>query len=70
VSAAVTPKADGETEFGFKWGPLEVARFGEFPRNKGVERVVRVSTAYGAVDVYVSPSGKSIRVYRGTHEML
>jgi hypothetical protein len=46
------------------WGPLEVVRRATFPRKNGEDHVLRVKTEAGkAIDVYVSPTGRSIRVY-------
>ena len=49
----------GMTDYGFKWGPLEVMRLFE---HRG-RRVLRVSTDHHKVEIYVSPGGRSVRVY-------
>lgn len=61
------------TDHGFGWGPVEVVCMTEFDRgDRGVTRVIRV-TATGRlgrhIDVYVSPKGNSLRVFRDGKEL-
>jgi hypothetical protein len=51
--------------YGFDWGPMSVERCME---HEG-RRCVRIHTPYGAVNVYVSPTGRSIRVFKGGKEL-
>lgn len=52
--------ADGYTEFGFRWGPADVTRCCTLP---GDRRVIQIKTAYRTIDVYVSATGRSVRVF-------
>lgn len=64
--------SDGSlTQYGFTWGPIEVERMTafEFRAGRGVSRSLKVATPYGAVNVYVSPTGRSIRVFRDGKEL-
>jgi hypothetical protein len=55
-----------EGDYGFAWGPLEVTRMSVF-RDTGV---VRVSTETGAkINIYVSKTGRSLRVFRDGKEL-
>ncbi len=54
----------GTTPFGFAWGPARVERIATFDRGRrGVYRVVGVRTGYRSLDIYVSPTGRSVRVF-------
>lgn len=59
------------TVYGFKWGPLDVIRIAHFkPRADRECYVVQVSTDDGkAVDIYVSKTGRSLRVFRDGKEL-
>lgn len=58
----------GWTRFGFTWGPMTVDRAAVIDRH-GTYRVLRVATATQAIDIYVSPAGRSVRVFKGNHEL-
>jgi hypothetical protein len=59
--------SDGYTEFGFRWGPADVTRCCTLP---GGRRVIQIKTAYRDFDVYVSATGRSVRVFeRGKGEL-
>jgi hypothetical protein len=51
---------DGYTEFGFNWGPAEVTRCATLPEDR---RVVRVKTPHRTLDIYISATGRSVRVF-------
>ena len=51
---------DPPDTFGFRWGQLDVTRIGDFRGQKCIE----VATDFGNVTIYVSPTGRSIRVFR------
>jgi hypothetical protein len=54
------------TRYGFQFGAAEVTRLTDF---KGTA-VIEVSTTAGRnVQIYVSPKGKSLRVFRDGKEM-
>lgn len=67
-----TAKTADEDRYGFRWGPMVVQRAAEFPRGDVDKptRCLRVITDTGAeVEVYVSPTGRSLRVYRDGKEL-
>lgn len=47
-------------QYGFRWGQLDVVRLIEYRGN----RALAIRTDFGEVEVYVSPTGRSIRVMR------
>jgi hypothetical protein len=57
--------ADGYTEFGFNWGPAEVTRCCELPDGR---RVVQVKTPHKTLDIYISATGRSVRVFSEGYE--
>ncbi len=62
--------SDLDTMFGFQWGPVEVQRISAVERTNGCYRVLRVAAEHGpALDLYISPSGRSIRVFRNGVEL-
>lgn len=58
-----------ETQFGFTWGPVKVSRWASFPRGRGkLCRVIGITGAGGhELTIHVSPTGRSIRVFRKGH---
>ena len=56
---------DRITDYGFVWGPMEVARATEY---RGT-RVIRIETQKDSIYVYVTPKGHKIRVFRGEGEL-
>lgn len=60
-------RSDGETEFGSNWGPASVTRCAVLPENR---RVIQIKTDHVELDIYVSATGRSVRVFkRGTGEL-
>lgn len=54
-----------ETPHGFVFGAAEITRAAIFPSGT----VVNVKTACGrSIDIYVSPTGRSLRVFSGNEE--
>lgn len=55
----------GITEYGFEWGPITVQRTSEveFIKGRGKHRALRVSTPYHLLEIYVSPTGRTVRVF-------
>ena len=49
------------TSYGFQWEQVEVTRIAEFNGTRCVE--------VNGVNVYVSPKGRSVRVFRNGKEM-
>lgn len=60
-----------EDRYGFRWGPLVVQRAAEVNRqDNGPHRVLRlVSDGGPALDIYVSPTGRSVRVFQDGVEL-
>ena len=65
-----------QTEFGVRWGPLEVERMTTIdkgPKNGGYTRVVRITAGERHNDkdleIHVSETGRSLRVFRGGKEL-
>lgn len=56
---------DPATPYGFAWGPIEVTRCCMLPVDR---RIVQVKSAYRTLDVYVSATGRSIRVFSAGKE--
>lgn len=52
-------------QYGFRWGQLDVVRLAEF---KGT-RALSIRSDFGSIEVYVSPTGRSIRVWRDGDEL-
>lgn len=59
------------TQYGFTWGPMEVSRRSSMTRRagEGLSRALGVKTPYHDLDVYVSPTGRSVRVFRDGKEL-
>lgn len=55
---------------GFLWGPLNVTRIAHWSPRKGRESyVVEVSTDHVELNIYVSKTGRSVRVFRDGKEI-
>jgi len=55
------------TDFGFTWGVAEVRRASAMP---GGHLVIEIRTECGqSLDVYISPGGRSLRVFRRHREL-
>jgi hypothetical protein len=54
------------TQFGFRWGQMDVLRLGEFPSG---HKVIGVETDFGDLQIYVSKTGRRIRVFRDGKEL-
>lgn len=52
------------------WGPVSIELIGETERAIGTYRALRIRTPHQAITVYVSPTGRSIRVFRNTIELV
>lgn len=66
------------TQYGFTWGPIEVQRLASFissvRRDKGECLVIGVYTGEGKnrkqkLEIYASPTGQSVRVWRDGKEL-
>lgn len=57
------------TSHGFEWGPAVVEALGQVERPRGAYRVVRVRTGQHTLDIYISPAGRSLRVFRDHVEL-
>lgn len=61
-----------ETSYGFNWGGvMDVERINatEWRKGEGLSRVVGITTPHHKTDIYVSPTGRSVRVYRDGKEL-
>jgi hypothetical protein len=65
---------DALSEFGFTWGPAEVERTATFERRRGKTwRVLRVYVRdhpSQELEIYISPTGRSVRVFRRGKELV
>lgn len=53
--------------YGFRFGPVLVWRYAGLPEDR---RVVRIAADEGdPIDIYISPTGRSLRVFRGGKEL-
>ena len=64
-----------EHQYGFSWGPIDVRRMASIKRDGGLGRVLGIYRRKGAgpvidLEIYISPTGRSIRVFRGKDELL
>lgn len=61
----------GYTDYGFTWGPATVERMAAIARGPGLYRVLSVRTDRRSQDlqIYISPSGSRVRVFRGGREL-
>lgn len=58
-----------ETPYGFKFGPALVERVAVFQRSNGDYHVIGIKTDHQSLAIYVSPTGKSVRVFSDHREM-
>ena len=54
------------TPFGFDWGPVNVVRIANYKPRKDRETFV---VGVNGVDIYVSKTGRSVRVFRDGKEL-
>lgn len=54
-----------EQSYGFAWGPVVVRRLAHFTRGRRESYVVSVN----GLDIYVSRTGRSVRVFRDGREL-
>lgn len=57
------------TRVGFEWGAARVVRITELPKGGVVIGIGIVGNDATEIDVYVSPTGRKMRVYRGNREL-
>lgn len=57
----------GLTDYGFRWGPMEVTRIAIVDTER---RILEVKTATTKVNIYVSAQGRSVRVFKDGVEMV
>lgn len=58
--------SDEVTQYGFTWGPVVVTRMTTLP---GDRRVLRVKVGDRNLDIYVSRTGRSVRVFDSGREL-
>lgn len=63
-------KADygSTTHYGFTWGPMEVTRCARFTEGDRDTRCIQVKAGKRTLSVYVSRTGRSIRVFEDGQE--
>ena len=54
-----------DTDYGFEWGPLEVKRACVIRGS----HILRIITEHHDLEIAVSPTGRSIRIYQDGQEM-
>lgn len=61
-------RLDDANRYGFRWGPMSVVRAATFA---GDRRVLSITTdgSDDRLSVYVSPTGRSVRVFRNGKEL-
>lgn len=68
-----TDERNTENDFGFRWGQVLVERLASIHRRKGDRcswKIIRITPDTGkTVEVYISPTGRSIRIYKGHREL-
>lgn len=68
-----TDEQNGVNDFGFRWGQVLVERLASIHRRKDDAhswKIIRITPDTGkTVEVYISPTGRSIRIYKGHKEM-
>ncbi len=57
------------TEFGFEWGPVLVERVAAIERPHGCTRILRVASDRVQLEIYISPAGHKLRVFRNGEEL-
>lgn len=59
-----------DDQYGFRWGPVRIIRYAIFDRPTGLCRVIGIdSDKAPRIQIYVSPTGRSVRVYRDGKEL-
>ena len=59
-----------EDDFGFRWGPITVQRYAQLNDRNGPIRVLGIeSDKASTLHIYVSPTGRSVRVFRNGKEL-
>lgn len=53
--------------FGFRWDQVDVIRKGELPEGR---KVLSIETEFDDLEIYISKTGRSIRVFREGEELL
>ncbi len=59
----------GMTDYGFEWGQVEVVRICSvepYGKKRGAYRVLEVKTPHKKLEIQVSPTGRSVRVFDRT----
>jgi hypothetical protein len=52
-------------QFGWVWGPVEIVRLSIIKRSNGTYHILCVND----LEIYVSPTGRTTRVFRGRKEL-
>ncbi len=57
------------TDYGFAWGPATVERVATIERAGKVYRVLQISSGGHLLNIYISPQGRSLRVFKDGREL-
>lgn len=57
------------TTYGFQWGPATVERLAAIDRSGRVSRVLQIAAGRHQLTVYISPTGRSLRVFKDGREL-
>ncbi len=58
------------TSYGFTWGPMEVRRLATFKGNRVLGIYIEDDgSQHPRLEIYVSPTGRSVRVWRDGKEL-
>ena len=63
------PATDEISEYGFTWGPMTVTRLATIGAHGLERRALGIKTERHKLDIYVSPAGHSVRVFRDGKEL-
>lgn len=60
------------TDYGFDWDQVNVERLASIKRKASdphSDKIIRIRTKYRTLEIYVSPTGRSVRVWRDHKEI-
>jgi len=57
------------TDYGFQWGPATVERASLIRRQGGMYRVLQITAGGHLLNIYISPTGRSLRVFKDGKEL-
>lgn len=54
---------------GFSWGPITITPHAVIDRGRGTYRVLRLTSGPVELHIYISPTGRSVRIFRDGREL-